>query len=322
MAHLRGVAASTARATLASWTVLTLAFLGFDLLPGQPSRQGLDPAHGRVAQREQDRLLGLDRPLPVRYARWLAGVARGDWGRSWSDGRPAATLVVTRLRPTLELAAAALAIQYAVALPLAVAAVRRPRGPLDLSIRSGATLLYAAPAFWAGLLALRLFGLRWGWFPVAGLESLDPPTAGPARLLDRLHHLALPALVLGLSSAAGLLRIARNQLLEISREPFALAARARGLSEARLLGRHVLRRAAVPLIQLLGASLPWLFSATLVTEIVFSRPGAGWLALHAFRARDQPVLMTCTAVTALLAVLGRWLGDLLHLRLDPRAADG
>lgn len=322
MAHVRGVAASTARALLATWAVLTLVFVAYDLLPAQPSRQALDPTHGRAAQREQRSLLGLDRPLPVRYASWLAGVAHGDWGRSWSTGRPAGPLVAAGIRPTLELAAAALAIQYAVALPLAVVAVRRPRGVLDLSIRAGATLLYAAPGFWAGLLALRLLGLRWGWFPVAGLESLPSSTGEAARLLDRLHHLLLPALVLGLASAAGLLRIARNQLLEISREPFVLAARARGLSETRLLGRHVLRRAAVPLVQLLGASLPWLFSATLVAEVVFSRPGAGRLAFHAFQARDQPVIMACTAATALLAIAGRWLGDLLHLRLDPGAGDG
>ena len=321
MAHLRRLAAGTARAVLGVWMVLTLAFLALELLPGQPTRGALDPKHGRAAQREQRRLLGLDRPLTVRYASWLTGVARGDWGRSWSDGRPVRAQLAAQIRPTLELAAAALAIQCALALPLAAMAVHRPRGPLDLSIRTGATLLYAAPGFWLGLLALRLLGLRLGWFPVAGLESLQPAAGVLARVTDRFHHLLLPALLLGSASAAGLLRIARNQLLEISREPFVLAARARGLSEARLLGRHVLRRAAVPLVQLLGASLPWLFSATLVTEVVFSRPGAGRLAFQAFRARDQPVLLACTAVTALLAIFGRWLADLLHLKLDPRAGD-
>lgn len=319
MAALGRLARGAARTLLGAWLVLTLSFLALDVLPGQPTRAAIDPAHGRAAQREQRRLLGLDRPLHRRYGSWLAGVARGDWGRSWSDGRPVGPLLASRLAPTLELTLVALAVQYAVALPLAVAAVRRPGHGLDLAIRAAASLLYAAPAFWLGLLALRLLGLRLGWFPVAGLGSLRP-VAGP--FLDRLHHLALPALVLGLSSAAGLLRIARNQLLEISREPFVLAARARGLSERRLLGRHVLRRAAVPLVRLLGASLPWLFSATLVTEVVFSRPGAGRLAFQAFRARDEPVLLACTAVTAVLAVAGRSLGEQLHLRLDPRARRG
>ncbi|MEZ5331202.1 MAG: ABC transporter permease [Thermoanaerobaculia bacterium] len=318
MAALRRLAAPTARALVGAWVVLTVVFLALEALPGQPTRAGLDPAHGRSAQRTQRRLLGLDRPLPERYALWLSGVARGDWGRSWSDGRPVLPLVASRLGPSLELATAALLVQYLAALPLAVASVRRPGRAVDLTIRIGATLLYAAPAFWLGLLALRGFALHLGWFPYAGLASVVPPPRPAGRLLDLARHLALPALVLGLSSAAGLLRIARNQLLEISREPFVLAGRARGLSEARHHGRHVLRRAAVPLVQLLGASLPWLFSATLVTEVVFSRPGAGRLAYRAFLARDQPVLLACTAVTAVLALLGRWLADLLHAGLDPR----
>lgn len=303
------------------WVVLTIVFLALDVLGGQPTRSGLDPSHGRGAQRAQRRLLGLDRPLPQRYVLWLAGVARGDWGRSWSNGRPVLPLVARRLAPTLELAAAALAIQYAAALPLAVASVRRPGHGVDRAIRIGATLLYAAPAFWLGLLVLRLFALRLGWFPYAGLSSLPPPAHTLGRTLDHARHLVLPASVLGLASAAGLLRVARNQLLEIAREPFVLAARARGLPEATILGRHVMRRAAVPLVQLLGASLPWLFSATLVTEVVFSLPGAGRLAYRAFQARDEPVLLACTAATALLALIGRWLADVLHVGLDPRVHD-
>jgi peptide/nickel transport system permease protein len=256
----------------------------------------------------------LDEPLATQYGRWLAALARGDWGTSFVHRRPVVDVVAAALPHTLGLGAAALAVQLLVAIPLGVLAARRPGGALDQALRAASLLLYSLPTFWLGLMALLLLAYRWPLFP-AGHAG---PAGGEGGGLAALHHLALPALVLGVSGAGGLLRLVRGSLLEaLAGEPLR-AARARGVAERRVLWLHGLRQAAGPVLQLLGLTLPALFAGALVVEVVFSLPGLGRVTWLALRYQDMALALACTAWSGALAVAGTLLADLLAAAADPR----
>ncbi|HVS03384.1 MAG TPA: ABC transporter permease [Thermoanaerobaculia bacterium] len=315
---LRRVAASALLLLL----VLTATFLLLHLAPGDPL--GL-LAHPRVPPEQREalrQLWGLDQPLAARYLRWLGGVVRGDWGTSFLFRRPAGAVLLAALPNTLLLGGAALLVQLVVAVPLGVAAGRRPGSPLDHGIRVGSLLLYSLPTFWVGLMALLLFAYGLGLFPPSHLHGVGAESLSPGlRVLDLLHHLALPALVLGLTSAGGLLRFVRSSVLEAMGQPHVLAARARGLSERRVVWVHGLGSALGPLLQLLGLSLPALLGGALVTEVVFSWPGLGRLAWSAMLARDYPLILAVTAWSAALVLVGNLLADLLQAAADPRVRE-
>jgi peptide/nickel transport system permease protein len=301
--------------------VLSATFLLLEAAPGDPARLVVSP---RVPPAQRDalhRALGLDRPLGERYLRWLGAAARGDWGVSFAQGRPVAALVGEALPPTLLLAAAAIFVQVVLGTWLGIQAARRRGTRVDDAIRFAALLLYALPAFWLGLLAVLLFHNAVHLFPASHLRSATPP-GGVAGVLDVLHHLTLPALVLGLVSAGELARFLRGTLIEVLGQEHVRAARARGLSEVRIVWLHALRNALPPVVQVLGITLPALLSGALVVEVVFSWPGLGRLAYNAILTRDYPVVLATTALAGALVVAGTLVADLLHHLLDPRLRDG
>ena len=294
--------------------VVTAVFVALHALPGDPTTLLLDP---RVPPSARTALLhqwGFDQPLLEQYGRWLAHAARGDWGTSIVHHRPAGAVLLAALPYTLLLGGAALLVEIAVALPLGVLAARRRGGAADHLLRVGSLLLYALPTFWLGLMALLLFAYRWPLFP-AGHTSAPGSEGSVGELL---RHLALPALVLGLSGAGALLRLVRGSLLAALPDEPLRAARARGLGEARVVWVHGLRRAAAPLLQILGLSLPALLGGALVIEVVFSWPGLGRVAYLAVLTRDLPLVIACTAWSAALVVLGGLLADLATTAADPR----
>jgi peptide/nickel transport system permease protein len=294
--------------------VATATFVAMHALPGDPLRLLLDPRVPEAARVELRERWGLDEPLAVQYGHWLASVARGDWGTSFVHRRPAAAVVLGALPHTLALGLAALLVQLAVAVPLGVAAARRPGGALDRAVRLGSLLLYSVPTFWLALLALLLLAYGLGWFP-AGHTRAPGGDGGP---IEALRHLALPALVLGLSSAGALLRLVRAGLLEALDAEHLRAARARGLDEPRVVWLHGLRNAAGPLLQLLGLTLPMFLGGALVVEVVFSWPGLGRIAYQAVMSRDVALVLACTAWSAGLVVAGGLLADVLAAIVDPR----
>lgn len=304
-----------AGAVLALWLVASVAFFVVRLAPGDPARS-LDPAVP-VSQAEIVRkLYGLDQPLTAQYAAWLSGLLRGDLGWSFDHRRPVAEVVGTALPPTLGLAALALALQYGFALTVAAWVARR-RAPLRRAIDTAALFLYTLPTFWLGLLALRWLGHGQGLFPTHGAGS---PIAldGLALLADRLHYAALPALVLALANVGLVYRLSESALRRALAAPYAVAARARGLSESRVVWRHALRNAVAAPVHRLGLDLPLLLSGSLVIEVLFSRPGLGRVAHQAFLARDLPVLAVSATAAGALVVLGSLLADALHGLVDPR----
>ena len=301
--------------------VVSLTFFLLHAAPGSPVDALIGGQYAGQAEAEArlERALGLDRPVAEQYLAWLAGVARGDLGSSFATGRPVARVLAEALPNTLLLGLAAVLVEYLVALPLGVWAARRRRRAADQAVRVGALVLYSLPVFWLGLMALLLFALRWPLFP-AGHMTSPGAEALPAgeRLLDLLHHLALPAVVLGLALAGGTLRHVRGSLGQTLDEDYVRTARAKGLGEGRVVLVHGLRNALAPILQVLGVSLPALLNGSLIAEVVFSWPGVGRIAYQAISTRDLPLTLGTTALAAILVVAGSLAADLLHAAADPR----
>jgi len=316
---LRRLAASL----LLLFLVLTVTFFLLRLAPGDPV--GLSESSRLTAEERADqrRIYGLDRPLPVQYAIWLSAVAlHFDWGTSLAYQRPVNRLIAEALPATLLLASAALVVEYGLGLLLGVAAARRPDSALDHLIRILSLLVTSQPVFWFGLMAILVFALAWPVVPAGHLRSVDAADlAAGRRALDLLYHLALPALVLGVHGCGAIARVARGSLLEVLGRDAITAARARGLSERRVLWVHALRNAVVPLIQLFALSATALLSGSFVTEVVFSWPGIGLLTFTALSARDYPLVLATTALAAVLAIAGNLAADVAHAVADPRVRD-
>ncbi|MGH7613958.1 MAG: ABC transporter permease [Gemmatimonadales bacterium] len=302
------------------FAVVTLCFVAIHLAPGTPFLPGQDrPIDPAVVERLRARF-GLDQPLPVQYARYLGALARGDLGQSFSQRRPVADAIASALPNTLLLTGTALAIDFLLGVVIGVVQAARARRRLDVALTNATLFFYSLPTFWLGLVLLLLFGQWLHWFPVGGVTDpvLHDSMSLGLRLLDRLRHLALPALTLGLVGAAGTARYQRAALLEALGEEYARTARAKGLTEPRVLVNHALRNALLPIVTLLGVALPFLLTGAVVVETVFTWPGLGKLAADAIAGRDYPLVIATTLLSSVLVVLGSLLADLLAAAADPR----
>jgi len=312
-----------AAAALLLLLVLTATFVLLRLVPGSPVAAVSELP---IPKADKDRLIhlyGLDRPLPEQYLRWLGAVTlHFDWGISFAQLRPVSRVVAEALPATLLLAAAALLVEYGLGTALGVAAARRSGSALDRALRVVTLLLYSQPVFWLGLMAILLFSYQLRWLPASHMHSVGADELGRgARLADLGRHLVLPALTLGLAQAGGAARVVRASLLDVMERDYIRTARAKGLSERRVVWVHGVRGALVPVIQLLGLSVPSLLSGALITEVVFAWPGLGRVTYSAILSRDSPVLLATTAVSAALVVAGNLVADLLHAAVDPRVRD-
>ena len=278
-----------------------LVFVVVRVLPGDPATLilGVESNPETVARLRQ--ALGLDRPLPVQYLDWLARATRGDLGTSIQYDLPVGRLILSRLPVTLPLALMAATIMVAVALPLGVYAAMLV-----------SQLGIAVPAFWSGLLLILLFSVRLGWFRSGGFDGWS------AGVWTGVKALLLPAIALGAFQAAVLVRATRSAVLEILREDFVRTARAKGLPEIRVVRRHALRNAMIPIVTVMGIQLGQLVAGAIVLESVFALPGLGRLALGAIGARDLPVVQGVTLFVAASIVFINFAVDLAYAALDPR----
>ena len=301
------------------FTVVTLTFVAVHLAPGTPfltEDRPMDPAAvARLRQR-----FGLDQPIAVQYARYLAALARGELGESFSQHRPVAAALADAIPNTILLTGTALLLDFVLGLAIGVLQATRARRRVDVALTNVTLLFYSLPTFWLGLVLLLVFGQWLKWLPVGGV--VDPVLYDSlqvvGRLGDRLRHLALPALTLGLVGAAGTARFQRGAMLEALRQEFVRAARAKGLSERQIVLRHALRNALLPYITLLGLALPFLLTGAVLVESVFAWPGMGKLAADAITSRDYPVVTATTLLASTLVVLGSILADVLYAAADPR----
>jgi peptide/nickel transport system permease protein len=305
--------------------VLTLVFLLVQSAPGDPVTilLGDRPVPPQVRERIVA-AYGLDRPPVERYLHWLGAVAfRGELGWSVSRGRPVARAIADALPATILLAGAALLVSVTAGTALGLATARRRRRWPDRALGALSLALYSMPAFWVGLMAILSLSLGLGLFPPGSTHSVGAETLPPLRRwADLAWHLALPAGILGLTSAAALGRFVRAGVLAALHEEYVRAARARGAGGSEVLLRHALRNALLPAITLLGLTLPVLVSGSLVTEVVFAWPGMGRLAYEAILARDVPVVLAATLLSSLLVVAGSVAADLALAAADPRIRAG
>ena len=289
-----------------------LVFVVVRILPGDPAALilGVESNPETVARLRQ--ALGLDRPLAVQYVDWLARAARGDLGTSIQYDVPVGRLILSRLPVTLPLALMAAAIMIAVALPLGVYAATRHRRAGDYAAMLVSQLGIAVPAFWSGLLLILLFSVRLGWFRSGGFDGWS------AGVMAGLKALLLPAIALGAFQAAVLVRATRSAVLDVLREDYVRTARAKGVAEGRVVARHALRNAMIPIVTVMGIQLGQLIAGAIVLESVFALPGLGRLALVAIGARDLPVVQGVTLFVAASIVFINFAVDLAYAALDPR----
>ncbi len=322
---LRFAAGRLAAAAPVVLGVLLLTFVLVETAPGEPF--DLLIGDRPIPPEVRDRLVaayGLDRPPAERFVRWIGALAlHGELGWSLSRGRPVADTIAAALPATLVLSTAALLVHLVAGIGIGVASGRWRGGWPDRAMTGSALVLYSMPAFWLGLMAI--LGLSYGLrlFPPAATHSVGAEAwSVPLRLLDRLWHLALPALVLGLASAAALGRFVRAGMLRALDDDFVRAARARGAGGGRVLWLHALRSSLLPVVTLMGLALPVLVSGSLVVEVVFGWPGMGRLAYEAILARDVPVVLATTLLSTLLVVAGNLLADVAVALVDPRIGAG
>ena len=292
--------------------VVSIVFIIVRIAPGDPAAVMLGPEATGADVAALRTAWGLDRPLAVQYLAYLGQLARGDLGRSIFLDRPVLTALQERAEPTLLLSLIAIAIALAIALPTGIAAALQPGSAFDQTVMALCMGAASLPTFWLGLVLIELFAVRWGLLPASGYD------APGASILSRLEHLILPATTLGLASAALVTRYTRAGMLDVLREDYVRTARAKGLGERRVVLRHALTTAALPILTVVGLTIAALVSGAVVTETVFGLPGVGSLVISAVLRRDYPLIQGALLVVAMLYVLINFAIDMLCLVLDPR----
>lgn len=289
-----------------------VSFFLIRLVPGDPALAllGLEADEAAIAALREK--LALDQPLPTQYLTWLGNVLTGDFGRSIQGGREVFPLMIGALGPTALLAAAALLISLAIALPAGIIAATRRNSAADYSVSLLALCGLSMPSFWLGVLLILAFSIWLPVFPSSGYVSpLDSP-------VEFLRHLALPALTLGTALAAATMRMTRATMLEVLGSDYVRTAVAKGLAERSVVLRHALPNAQVPIITLIGIQIGQLLGGVVITETVFSWPGIGKVAVDAIFARDYPVVQGTVLLTAALFVLINFATDVIYTLVDPR----
>jgi peptide/nickel transport system permease protein len=294
--------------------VATVTFVALQVIPGDIAQimLGVDARPDDLARLRQE--FGLDRPLVVRYLEWLGHLVRGDLGTSVSYREPVMKLIVERLPITLSVAASAMLVAVALALPLGVLAARRAWSPLDLGVLAGSQLGLAVPTFWMGILLLLWLAAATPIFPLQGYVALS------ANPLDWARHLVLPALALGTERAAALVRLVRASVLEELNRDYVRTARSKGLVDSVIMRRHILRNSFIPVLTVAGLQLGYLMGGTIVIEQVFGLPGLGRLILQGIYARDLVVVQGAVITIAIMFAMLNLLVDLLYAAVDPRIA--
>jgi peptide/nickel transport system permease protein len=295
------------------WFVVTATFLAVAALPADPAHTLLGPHATEETLARVRAHYCLDRGIATQYGCWISRVARGDLGESYRSKRAVGAIIADRIWPTAQLALAAIVLQLAIGVPLGiVAALRRGRWQ-DHGIHLLALLGQSVPAFVAGTLLLYVLAYLWGWFPLGGYG-----TGGR----DRLAHLALPAMTLAAVGVAYYARVLRSELVDVLRADYIRTARAKGLPERIVIGRHALRNALGPLVTLIGLDLGVLLGGAVVVEVIFVWPGLGREIWQAIFEVDIPLILGVVLVSAIAIAVANLLVDLAYLWIDPRLRDG
>ena len=266
--------------------------------------------------------LGLDQPLARQFVTYVDDLAHGDLGRSTSQGAPVSRVIGRYLGPTLVLTGTALVVSTAAGILLGTAAARFRRGPVDVAVRTGSLVGYAVPAFWLGQVAVIVFAVHLGWFPLQGYTEVRTAISGWRRLDDIAYHLILPALVLATSEIALVARVTRNGLVGELDQDYVIAARAKGLGEGDVVGHHALRNVLLPVATVVGTRIGFLLSGSVLVETVFDWPGLGSVLTAAAKGGDRPLVLGVVLVVAACVLVANLVTDLVYGWIDPRVRVG
>lgn len=299
--------------------LLTITFFIIRLAPGDPVSlyvQGdVDPRYAENLRNA----LGLSDPLPLQYVKWLKGTLSGELGMSFSKHAEVTRILAQTLPNTLLLTFVALLFNFIIGIILGIITALKRGSAVDHTVNVTSLFVYSMPEFWLGLMLILGVSLHLGLLPASGMHS---PMAKymnmPAYVWDVAKHMVLPVFVLGVASAAATGRYMRGSLLEVINQDYIRTARAKGLGEVLVIGKHAMRNAIIPIITLLGLSLPFLLGGAVIVETVFSWPGMGKLTIDAVFARDYPLIIGCTLVSGVMVIMGNLLADVLYVLVDPR----
>jgi peptide/nickel transport system permease protein len=305
--------------------ILTIIFFIIHLAPGDPMARYFNPNVSPEVIDQMRRNLGLDQPLHIQYFRWITAFGRGDFGYSFGQMRPISDILPTVLWNTLQLTLVSLVIIFVVGMLIGIVQAVRQYSATDNVLTFFALFFYSMPSFWLALMLILIFSLKasqWGWpitFPAAQMTSVDHEFMSfGEQLRDRFRHLLLPGIALGIGGAAGIARYMRGSMLEVIHQDYIRTARAKGLSERRVIFQHALRNALIPIVTLLGLYLPYLLSGAVLVETIFAWPGMGRLIVDSIFQRDYPVVMATGFVVSAVVVAGNLIADVLYAVVDPR----
>jgi len=300
--------------------VITLIFILVELSPGSVADKFFTPETTPEVRELIIHKYGLDQPSYVRFALMLRNLAVLDFGVSMVQERPVFDIVMEALPNTLILSTLTLIVIFPTGVFLGTLQGVRQNSLADTGISLSSLFFYSMPSFWLALMLQLVFGMWWKVLPTSGMydavmyEYMSPTE----QMWDRAVHLVLPGLAMGLASAAGTARYMRSSLLEVIRQDYVRTARAKGLPETQVIGKHALRNALLPIITLMGLNLPFLFSGSVLIETIFAWPGMGRLIVNAIFTQDTPVIIACFFVFTLVVVVGNLLADLAYALVDPR----
>src|SRR5215211_7232362 len=300
--------------------ISVLVFVLVELAPGDVVDSMISPEDFVTPEvkAQMRKELGLDEPAPIRYVRWLGRMVQGDFGYSLAARKPINDMILARMPTTLELVGFALFISLVLGVGTGVIAAVKQYSWADYLATFSAFAWLSFPGFFLGMLLIYLFAVRLNWFPAFGTS-----TAGAENhLLDRLDHLVLPGITLGLGLTAALTRYTRSSLLEVLNSDYMTTARAKGLQERSVIVRHGLRNALIPIVTVVAFRMPYLISGAVIIETVFQWPGLGFLTLNAATQKDYPLIMALALAVSVVVIVSRFLADIAYSLVDPRIRYG
>ncbi len=301
--------------------ITLISFFVIHLAPGKPTDLGtaMNPKVSYESRARMEKLYGLDKPVGEQYVNWVKRFVVFDFGRSYIDDRPVSERILERIPVTLAINISSMLLILGVGIPLGILSAIRRNSTLDRFSTVFVFAGFSAPEFWIALLSMSLFCITLGWFPVSGIKSLDFEylTLG-GKVLDVAWHMILPVCIAAFGSLAGISRYMRSSVIGIMDLDFIRAARAKGITESTVILRHAVKNALLPVVTIIGLSVPGLIGGSVIFESIFAIPGMGRLFYDSVMARDYPTIMGVLSVGAVLTLFGNLLADLAYHAADPR----
>jgi len=304
--------------SLVGVTILTFGMM--HLAPGEPTdlQTTLNPRVSAEAKENLRKLYGLDQPLYVQYTQWIKRAVSLDFGTSFVDGQKVTVKIKERMPITIVINLLSLILIFLIALPIGVFSATHPNTAFDKTTTVFVFVGFAIPTFWLALLLMILFGIVLGWLPISGYQSLDVGgMVFTERLLDWTKHLVLPVFVSAFGGLAGISRYARAEMVEVIRQEYIRTARAKGLSETMVVYKHALRNALIPIITILGLSVPGLIGGSVIFESIYAIQGMGLLFYQSVMSRDYPTIMGIIMIGTVLTLLGNFMADVFYAVANP-----